>query len=246
MPVSGRRLLFYGWVLGVWLAGCSRSYVVPPAPSLPQLLPPVPVGRLDSDVAVAPSFDSQPVPDEVRFQPTQPLRNWKYVVLHHTASTSGSVETIHAAHLQNKDRSGKPWLGIGYHFVIGNGRGMADGEIEPTFRWRQQMSGAHAGISEYNQQGIGIVLVGNFEKGPPSTAQRRSVEQLVNYLCRTLNIKEQHIVGHGDIKATACPGQFFPLEALRSSVAAHDDSGGLPLARYVPATGISRKDALRK
>lgn len=226
--------------------GCSRPNVVPPSPTLPQLLPPVPVGRLDSDVAVAPSFDSQPIPDEVRFRPQSPLREWKYVVLHHTASNTGSVESIHAVHLQNKDRSGKPWLGIGYHFVIGNGRGMPDGEIEPTFRWRQQMSGAHAGVNEYNQKGIGVVLVGDFEKGPPTPAQTQVVKRLVNYLCRTLKIDEQHIVGHGDIKATACPGQFFPLEALRSSVAAHDDSGGLPLARFVPATGISRKDALRK
>jgi len=230
---------------GLWI-GCSRSHVVPASPSLPQLLAPVPVGRLDSNVAVAPSLDSKPVPDEVRFQPAKPLREWKYVVLHHTASSTGSVESIHTAHLQNKDRNGKPWLGIGYHFVIGNGRGMPDGEIEPTFRWRQQMSGAHAGVGEYNQKGIGIVLVGNFEQAPPSPAQRQSVEQLVMYLCRTLKIDGPHIVGHGDIKATACPGQYFPLETLRSSVAAHDDSGGLPLARFVPATGISRKEALRK
>ena len=48
--------------------------------------------------------------------------------------------------------------GLAYHFVIGNGDGMPDGEIEPTFRWREQIQGAHAGAGEYNEQGIGIAL----------------------------------------------------------------------------------------
>ena len=63
------------------------------------------------------------------------LRDWDYIVLHHTASESGSVASIHEEHLRRKDKNGNAWLGIGYHFVIGNGSGMDDGEIEPTFRF---------------------------------------------------------------------------------------------------------------
>lgn len=138
-------------------------------------------------------------------------RAWQHIVLHHTAVEQGSVESIHEAHLQRRDSNGNPWLGIGYHFVIGNGRGMKDGAIEPTFRWRQQMHGAHAGNAKYNNFGIGICLVGNFENHPPTPKQLASVRQLILQLRTAYNIKPTNIVGHGDVKKTACPGRYFSI-----------------------------------
>jgi N-acetyl-anhydromuramyl-L-alanine amidase AmpD len=148
-----------------------------------------------------------------RWKPASPPRDWKYIVLHHTATNNGSVESIHEAHLKRKDGSGKPWLGIGYHFVIGNGNGMGDGEIEPTFRWKQQMHGAHAGGSnkDYNQYGIGICLVGNFDETPPSEPQRRAVKMLVQTLKTEYHIASNNVVGHRDIRSTECPGKLFPM-----------------------------------
>lgn len=189
---------------------------------------------------LAPEFDN--VPEEIPLNPiaTNPWRpgvtprDWKYIVLHHTASDSGSVESIHHIHLKNKDRSGRHWLGIGYHFVIGNGQGMDDGEVEPTFRWKQQMAGAHAGVNEYNQRGVGIVLVGNFEKSTPTPRQLKSVKELVKTLAREYAIDAEHVIGHGDVKATECPGQFFPLSNVRASVAAVRGHGGQALARVAP------------
>jgi hypothetical protein len=148
------------------------------------------------------------------FRPSAPLRHWTSIVLHHTASAQGSVESINAAHLRRKDQAGNAWLGIGYHFVIGNGRGMGDGEIEPTFRWREQLHGAHAGDDDYNQHGIGIVLVGNFEEGPPTPAQLASVRRLVAILRTRYGIDKSRVIRHGDIKATACPGKYFSIAEI--------------------------------
>jgi N-acetyl-anhydromuramyl-L-alanine amidase AmpD len=139
-------------------------------------------------------------------------REWTAIVLHHTATGQGSVESIHESHLARQ------WLGIGYHFVIGNGHGMSDGEIEPTFRWRQQLHGAHAGHDEYNQHGIGIVLVGNFDEQPPTDAQLAAVKRLVADLQKQYDIDPERIIGHGDVKATACPGRLFPLDEIRSEL----------------------------
>lgn len=242
-PLAFRRtLLLLGWIV----VGCTRPNVVPPTASIPRLLPPVPVGPFEPNVTAAPSFDSQTIPDAVLWKPKAAPRKWQSLVLHHTATTVGSVETIHETHLKKKDTQGNPWLGIGYHFVIGNGQGMADGEVEPTFRWRQQLHGAHAGVGTYNQTGIGIVLVGNFEKTPPTKSQLQAVRRLVQHLSQTYAIPSEKILGHGDIKATACPGRYFPLADLKASVAARNDSGGFPLARFVPETGTPRKEALRK
>jgi len=148
------------------------------------------------------------------WQPTHSAHAWRYIVLHHTASESDSVESIHAAHLK-RTTNGRPWLGIGYHFVIGNGKGMADGAIVPTFRWRQQIHGAHAGHADYNNNGIGIALVGNFEKKPPTPAQLASVGRLIRILQTTYHVPIAGIVGHGDVKNTACPGRLFPLSQLK-------------------------------
>ena len=154
------------------------------------------------------------------WRPTVKARDWKHIVLHHTATTSGSVESINAAHLKNKDKNGKPWLGIGYHFVIGNGNGMADGAIEPTFRWRTQIQGAHAGSNnkDFNERGIGICLVGNFEKSPPTAAQRKSVKLLVKTLRSEYGIPVAAVVGHKEIRAssTECPGKYFSVAEVAS------------------------------
>ena len=146
------------------------------------------------------------------------LREWKYIVLHHTATEVGSVESIHAAHRERRDADGNPWRGIGYHFLIGNGRGMPDGEVAATFRWQEQSDGAHAGQSRYNALGIGICLVGNFEEEPPTPAQLKSLRELMTNLRTHCRIEPDCIVRHTDIKQTACPGKQFPWEALVSSL----------------------------
>jgi len=142
------------------------------------------------------------------------LRGWKFIVLHHSATENGSVEGIDAAHKQRVDSNGNPWRGIGYHFVIGNGNGMEDGEIQPTFRWHDQSDGAHAGAAQYNQLGIGICLIGNFEEQPPTKAQLAAIKRVVAEFKREFVMEQSQVIRHGDIKSTACPGRLFPFEEV--------------------------------
>jgi hypothetical protein len=143
---------------------------------------------------------------------------WKFVVLHHSGTESGSVQSIHAQHIRRRDSSGNPWKGIGYHFVIGNGSGMRDGALEATFRWKQQLQGAHAGNALYNARGIGICLIGNFENSPPTTAQLATLRSLLTQLCSRFQISPADIVGHSAVRRTACPGRLFPLQQLRGFI----------------------------
>lgn len=147
-------------------------------------------------------------------QPEEPLRAWTHIVFHHTATGGGDVEAIDAVHRERTDEAGNPWLGIGYHFVIGNGNGMPDGLIEPTFRWTEQLHGAHAGDRLHNETSIGICLVGNFEEAPPTDRQLASLEELVSTLREQFDIPSERLLGHGELKATACPGRYFPLEEV--------------------------------
>jgi len=69
------------------------------------------------------------------------VREWKYIVIHHSASASGC-----AAEFDRYHREKRGWEnGLGYHFVIGNGSGAGDGQIEIGNRWVKQIDGAHAG-----------------------------------------------------------------------------------------------------
>jgi len=163
-------------------------------------------------------FSRKPTLPQIDFPPEAPLEPWKFLVLHHSGTSSGSVQSIHAPHIRRRDSSGNPWKGIGYHFVIGNGHGMQDGAVECTFRWNQQLHGAHAGNALYNTRGIGICLIGNFEVAPPTPAQLSSLQQLLLLLCSRCQIETRDIVGHSTVRRTACPGRLFPLQTIRQNV----------------------------
>lgn len=137
-------------------------------------------------------------------------RDWKYIVIHHSASESGS-----AAEFDKYHREKRGWEnGLGYHFVIGNGRGSPDGEIEIGNRWRKQIDGAHAGVPEYNHYGIGICLVGNFNDSYPTAAQMASLSTLVDYLQERCRVPSENIIMHRHFRETDCPGRNFPYYKL--------------------------------
>lgn len=147
-------------------------------------------------------------------QSAAPLRSWQSIVLHHSATAGGDVATIDAQHRARRDRQGKAWLGIGYHFVVGNGRRMADGQVEPTFRWKQQLAGAHAGDAQQNDRGIGICLIGDFDQAAPTPKQITAARELVRLLAAQFSIPRQRVLRHGDVQATLCPGRMFPWDEV--------------------------------
>ena len=191
-------------------ANLARPVPAPPALSVPAPVLSNPTLPLPSaPVLPAPVLEPVPRPGaENAWKPVAEARDWTSIVIHHTATDQGSVESIHETHIARE------WLGIGYHFVIGNGNGMDDGEIEPTFRWREQLHGAHAGSDEYNQQGIGIALIGNFDEQPPTPAQLAAVKRLVAVLKTEYEIDSEHVIGHSEVKATLCPGKLFPMSEV--------------------------------
>ena len=116
---------------------------------------------------------------------------------------------IHRAHLR------RGMDGLGYHFVIGNGSETGDGEIEVGYRWHRQGHGAHARAhpdddNRWNNYGIGICLVGDFQYTVPTQAQMDSLVKLVRHLQRRYGISLARVVAHDFIKPTICPGPRFP------------------------------------
>lgn len=135
---------------------------------------------------------------------------WRYIVLHHSDTPTGSAAVFDRYH-----REVKKWDGLGYHLVIGNGTGSRDGQIEIGPRWTRQQTGAHAGVVKYNEDGIGICLVGDFERTRPSPAQLQATARLVAYLMKTYRIPAANVIGHKDIRGTNCPGRFFSVAQVK-------------------------------
>ena len=154
---------------------------------------------------------------EPGWMPSNKSDRWTCIVIHHSATEEGNAERFDRMH------RGKGWDELGYHFVIGNGSGSDDGQVEVGSRWKNQKHGAHCKTPDeyYNQHGIGICLVGNFDAGPPGKAQMRSLERLVRFLGREFDIPASRVYTHGQITGqTRCPGKFFDLKQFRKSIAA--------------------------
>ncbi len=148
------------------------------------------------------------------FYPSKADRPWKYIVLHHSANTTGNYDQIDREH-----RKVLGYDGCGYHFVIGNGTGSEDGQIEVAQRWANQKHGVHcrnARNAEVDEYGIGICFVGDLDKKPPTPRQVAAAKALIAYLSSRYGIARGHVETHAHLAATptVCPGRHFPVEVL--------------------------------
>jgi len=150
------------------------------------------------------------------YPPKSLERHWQAIVIHHSATPNGNMAIFDKWHRERND-----WDGVGYDFVIGNGTDSPDGAVEVTFRWHQQVTGAHCKTpgNWANEQAVGICLVGNFDESLPSDAQMRSLTRLVQFLSSRYRIPALQIHGHNSMPGahvTNCPGQHLGMSAVRA------------------------------
>jgi len=175
----------------------------PVQPLPPLVTPPAPV-KPAPHIAAGPAVPREWIPQVA-------ARPWEWIVIHHSATPAGGAARFDREHRE------KGWDELGYDFVIGNGTDTADGQIEVGPRWGVQKWGAHTKTADnrFNERGIGICLVGNFEYDRPTTAQMRSLVRLTTYLMKTYHITPDNIIGHKDAKPTECPGRNLNVATVR-------------------------------
>lgn len=183
-----------------------RTVALAAAPRWPTL-PPVPTPTALKPVTLAPPALHSASGDPA-WVPSCSERSWRYIVIHHSDDHEGCCAKYDRVHLQ------KGWEnGCGYHFIIGNGSMTGDGQVETGPRWSRQIQGAHAKTADncYNDFGIGIVLVGDFEHGGrPTAAQYDALVNLTRWLMTRYGVPASGVMRHSDCKSTACPGKNFP------------------------------------
>jgi N-acetylmuramoyl-L-alanine amidase len=126
------------------------------------------------------------------------VRTIRKIIVHHTAVDT-TLENLRAS-VQRRGYSDIP-----YHFVI-----LPDGSVHAT-RPLERM-GAHC--KGHNADSVGVALMGNLDKVPPTEAQVAALIRLLADLRRKWDVP---VLGHGDLRPTACPGRYLRpvLDAIR-------------------------------
>ena len=138
-----------------------------------------------------------------------PSGHWKYIYVHHSRTASGNATTL-----------GQSTGGLGDHFLIGNGDGAADGEIQVGQRWdRQTTALPPAGARKIDPSCITICVVGDFDRSLPTPAQMRRLTQLVTALQGRLRIPGSNVMLVTDASPGAAgTGRYFPAAVLKDSL----------------------------
>jgi N-acetylmuramoyl-L-alanine amidase len=191
--------------------------------------PPIAPGSLQPISSVIPDSGT----DAVLFSTLPQVRTgrWNALVIHFSGQGEGTLHTI------SQKNASQGRIDSGYHFIINNGRGKPDGEIERGFRWSRQYPGEFGkgpNAEWYNTHALGICLVGNPDQTPPTAHQMRELTWLVRQLQERLNIPTEHVVVQSD---SPHPFKFFPYNEFRAEltqnpplwVASNDPAVTLPL-----------------
>lgn len=135
---------------------------------------------------------------------------WRCIYIHHSQSAAGDALTVGEQ---------SPLLGVSDHFVIGNGDGAGDGEIQVGQRWNRQIPAAPpvAG-SQIDPTCISICLVGDFDHTQPTSTQFRRLTQLVSMLQSRLGISRDAVLIVADEATAAGIGRYFPTTAFKEQL----------------------------
>ena len=123
------------------------------------------------------------------------------------STTAERIEKIRKFHT-GPDRR---WGDIGYHYIVDRAGRIWEGR--PI-----QYQGAH--VSKNNEHNVGILVLGNFEKQSPSSAQLKGLYGTVDALASKHKVKTALIRSHREINPTTCPGKNLQnqMNALRTHV----------------------------
>lgn len=109
---------------------------------------------------------------------------WSRIVLVDTGSPYGDAQTLH----DQGQKLGEP-SGVGYHIVIGNGRGLDDGRSFECPFWRDQKAASTVYAPDLTDgRTIVIALVGNTRRDRVTESQAERTRTLVTDLMRQYKI----------------------------------------------------------
>lgn len=198
MKHSQRKFIVFTSLIGVLTVTSALLLALAPAPVSPDAASSL--YAIDAPSSLDVIFDTK--------VPANPTR-WKYIYIRHTRTMSGNALSL-----------GQNSHGMGDHFVIGNGDGAIDGEIQIGQRWNQQMAALPPlSGAVIDPSCVSIGLVGDFDRSVPTPTQLHRLSQLVRTLQSRLGIPADHVLLlSSQVNSPAGTGKYFPTGAFRAEL----------------------------
>ncbi|OHB66143.1 MAG: hypothetical protein A2Y76_03175 [Planctomycetes bacterium RBG_13_60_9] len=111
----------------------------------------------------------------------QSPHRWESIEIYFSGTKRGSIEQPSGA------------VDMSCHFVICNGRGAKDGEIQTTEQWQKQWSIRPGRTWQGTDKTIRICLIGDSVTMLPTDYQLKRLEMLLEALCRKFNISPDFV-----------------------------------------------------
>lgn len=143
------------------------------------------------------------IPNQIIKQPLQDLNLSKVdsIALHHMAHPTADIKTVEGWHIN------QGWRALGYNFWVG-----FDGTV---YEGRGFKLGA--GVENQNGHIISIGFQGDYHSSPRTMpdAQFNAGVDIIKYVMENVPTA-RFIGGHREFMSTACPGDFFPAEEMKT------------------------------
>lgn len=143
--------------------------------------------------------------------------NPTHIIIHHSLTEDNQTVSWNAIRDYHINVCG--WKDVGYHYgieLIGTQYDILKGRMDDE-------EGAHC--LGFNDNSIGICLVGNFDHAAPSDTQLKLLRKICRSLMNIYGIKSDHVLGHWETFSLrnkpvekSCPGNAFSMSAFRTSL----------------------------
>ena len=138
-----------------------------------------------------------PVEEAILSRASRPADFWGRIEIYYSGTKSGNIQQLaFLSGLANPED-------INCHYVICNGLGGGDGQIQPTEKWQKQQTVVRDWMNREPQptgggQTIFICVIADAKAAKPTDLQMEMTETLVKKLCGKFDISSESIHYPGD------------------------------------------------
>jgi len=132
------------------------------------------------------------VEEAVRSRTPQSPGRWSRIEIYYSGTKAGNIEQL--ASLSGLAGAED----INCHFVICNGLGGSDGQIQPTEKWQRQWSIIPGRTWYGSGQTIRICVIADCKTAQPTHSQKQRTQVLVEELRRRFGIQSESVYYPGD------------------------------------------------
>jgi hypothetical protein len=128
-----------------------------------------------------------PVEEVISSNIVRTSRQWEFIEVGYSGTKAGNIKQLASLNgLVNPED-------INCHFVIYNGLGGGDGQIQPTEKWRRQWLAVPDKTKYCSEQTIRICVISDGKISYPTNFQIKRTEVLVESLSRKFDIQSESI-----------------------------------------------------